>query len=109
MQLDQAEDSKDYISNIGFDQKNLNLNKEVKSIVFQQPLRNHVQTAINNYFIELGEALPVNFYKFVLSEIEPPLLEATLRIARGNQTKAAKILGLSRGTLRKKLKQYALD
>lgn len=74
-----------------------------------QPLRNHVEKAISDYFIKLGDTLPVNFYEFVLAEIEPPLLEATMRKARGNQSKAAKILGLSRGTLRKKLKQYDLD
>jgi Fis family transcriptional regulator len=45
----------------------------------------------------------------VLAEIELPLLEAALQKTRGNQTKTAILLGLSRGTLRKKLKQYNLD
>jgi len=43
-----------------------------------------------------------------LAEVEPPLLMVVLKQVRGNQTKAAKMLGLSRGTLRKKLKIYCL-
>lgn len=75
----------------------------------QQTLRDNVLQALDNYFADLGELQPVNLYELVLAEIEPPLLEALLRKVRGNQSKAAKILGLSRGTLRKKLKQYPLE
>lgn len=75
-----------------------------------QPLRASVETALHNYFAQLGEAtIPTNLYELVLAEVEAPLLEVVLRQTRGNQTKAAKMLGLSRGTLRKKLKQYNLD
>jgi DNA-binding protein Fis len=45
----------------------------------------------------------------VLEQVEPPLLEATMEKAKYNQVRAAKILGVSRGTLRKKLKQYFDD
>ena len=44
----------------------------------------------------------------VLAEMEIPLLEKVLEYTSGNQTKAAELLGLNRGTLRKKLKQYGL-
>lgn len=74
-----------------------------------QPLRASVETALHNYFAQLGEATPNNLYELVLAEVEAPLLEVVLRQTRGNQTKAAQMLGLSRGTLRKKLKQYNLD
>ena len=47
-------------------------------------------------------------YPMVLAEMEIPLLEKVLEYTRGNQTKAAELLGLNRGTLRKKLKQYGL-
>ncbi len=47
-------------------------------------------------------------YQMVLAEMEIPLLEKVLEYTRGNQTKAAELLGLNRGTLRKKLKQYGL-
>ncbi|HMU67880.1 MAG TPA: helix-turn-helix domain-containing protein, partial [Cellvibrionaceae bacterium] len=39
---------------------------------------------------------------------ETPLLEVVMKYTRHNQTRAAEILGLNRGTLRKKLKQYGL-
>ena len=57
----------------------------------------------------LPEGEPVSeLYQMVLAEMEIPLLEKVLEYPRGNQTKAAELLGLNRGTLRKKLKQYGL-
>lgn len=47
-------------------------------------------------------------YQLVLSEVEAPLLEQVMKYTRNNQTKASTMLGLNRGTLRKKLKQYGL-
>ncbi|MFJ2712090.1 DNA-binding transcriptional regulator Fis, partial [Pseudomonas sp. NPDC087346] len=47
-------------------------------------------------------------YNLVLSEVEAPLLESVMNYVKGNQTKASELLGLNRGTLRKKLKQYDL-
>ena len=47
-------------------------------------------------------------YQMVLAEVEAPLLEEIMRYTRNNQTKASQMLGLNRGTLRKKLKQYGL-
>ena len=47
-------------------------------------------------------------YNLVLSEVEAPLLECVMNYVKGNQTKASEMLGLNRGTLRKKLKQYDL-
>jgi Fis family transcriptional regulator len=44
-----------------------------------------------------------------LSEVEAPLLEVVMQFTGGNQTRAAAILGLNRGTLRKKLRQYGLE
>jgi len=73
------------------------------------PLHMQVRAALENYFYALEGERPVNLYKLVLGEVEPPLLETVLRYTRGNQTKAAEILGINRSTLRKKLKQYGLD
>lgn len=74
-----------------------------------QPLRNSVERAMRHYFEQLGDIQPTSLYELVLAEVEVPLLQVVLQKTRGNQTKAAKLLGLSRGTLRKKLKQYNLD
>jgi Fis family transcriptional regulator len=71
-------------------------------------LRENVERAMANYFKHL-EGQPVSdVYQMVLSEVEAPLLEQVMKYVRNNQTKAAHLLGLNRGTLRKKLKQYGL-
>ncbi|MCL4141320.1 UNVERIFIED_CONTAM: hypothetical protein GTU68_021016 [Idotea baltica] len=44
----------------------------------------------------------------ILAEVEAPLLRATLAHTQGNQCRASEILGINRGTLRKKLKTYGL-
>lgn len=73
------------------------------------PLRTQVRSALEDYFRHLDGQTPSNLYKLVLQEVEPPLLEAVLQLTRGNQSKAAEILGINRSTLRKKLKQYGLE
>jgi Fis family transcriptional regulator, factor for inversion stimulation protein len=72
-------------------------------------IRDSVYRALNNYFAQLGDGRPAEIYEMVLAEIEIPLLESVLAYTRGNQSKAAIILGLSRGTLRKKLKLYHIE
>lgn len=72
------------------------------------PLREHVHETLRIYFHNLGGQAPSNLYDLVQREVEPPLLEIVMRFTGGNQTKAAAILGLNRGTLRKKLRQYGL-
>ncbi|HHW75842.1 MAG TPA: DNA-binding transcriptional regulator Fis [Xanthomonadaceae bacterium] len=73
------------------------------------PLRDHVYETLRIYFHNLGGQAPSNLYDLVQREVEPPLLEIVMQFTRGNQTKAAAILGLNRGTLRKKLRQYGLS
>ncbi|PWK52970.1 DNA-binding protein Fis [Pleionea mediterranea] len=79
------------------------------SVTEQPTLRESVNTAIKNYFDSLDGQTPSELYDMVLAEIEAPLLERVMDYTRGNQTKAAIILGLNRGTLRKKLKIYGLN
>jgi len=52
-----------------------------------------------------GDMPPPGLYGRVLREVEEPLIVATLAITRGNQLRAADILGLNRNTLRKKIKE----
>ncbi|NVJ49228.1 MAG: DNA-binding transcriptional regulator Fis [Gammaproteobacteria bacterium] len=78
-------------------------------VVEQPTLRESVNIAIKNYFDSLDGQTPSELYEMVLAEIEAPLLERVMEYTRGNQTKAAIILGLNRGTLRKKLKIYGLN
>jgi len=53
-----------------------------------------------------GDDLPsAGLYERVLKEVERPLLTLTLQATRGNQIKAADVLGLNRNTLRKKIRE----
>ncbi len=71
-------------------------------------LRESVAEAVDNYFKQLDGQPASNVYDLVLNEIEAPLLKAVMLHTRDNQTRASEVLGLNRGTLRKKLKQYGL-
>ena len=71
-----------------------------------QTLRERLTLTIREFFSETGGEQPSNVYLKFLSLIEEPLLKTVLHHTRGNQSKAAIILGMSRGTLRKKLKKY---
>ena len=73
-----------------------------------QTLRDSVETSMNNYFRQLDGQPVSDVYKMVLAEIEAPLLETVMAYTKDNQTKASELLGLNRGTLRKKLKEYNL-
>ncbi|MBT3671925.1 MAG: DNA-binding transcriptional regulator Fis [Porticoccaceae bacterium] len=74
----------------------------------QHSLRVSVADAMQRYFDDLDGQSTVNLYDLVLAEVEAPLLTAVMAYTRQNQSKASEILGLNRGTLRKKLKQYDL-
>ncbi|NRA41928.1 MAG: DNA-binding transcriptional regulator Fis [Pseudomonadales bacterium] len=73
-----------------------------------QSIRESVAAAMDTYFKDLDGQKAVDVYQMVLAEVEEPLLKAVMQYTRKNQTKASNILGLNRGTLRKKLKQYGM-
>ncbi|MGB1237653.1 MAG: DNA-binding transcriptional regulator Fis [Pseudomonadales bacterium] len=73
-----------------------------------QTLRDSVEVSMNNYFKQLDGQPVTDVYQMVLAEIEAPLLETVMAYTKDNQTKASELLGLNRGTLRKKLKEYGL-
>ena len=75
----------------------------------QKPLRDSVKQAVNNYLATLDGQSIEDLYEMVLSEIEAPLLDEVMTHTRGNQTKASVLLGVNRGTLRKKLKKYGMN
>jgi Fis family transcriptional regulator len=73
------------------------------------PLSAYVRQTVELYLSQLSGHDAVGLHAMVISEVEKPLLEAALAHSGHNQTKAAKALGLSRSTLRKKLDQYGLS
>ena len=71
-------------------------------------LRDAVTESVRDYLDALDGQLSTDVYQMVLAEIEAPLLTEIMAYTRNNQTRASLMLGLNRGTLRKKLKQYKL-
>jgi two-component system nitrogen regulation response regulator GlnG len=61
-----------------------------------------------NEMLENNSSEPHDLYQKLIGELERPLIEMTLRRARGNQVHAARILGLNRNTLRKKLVEHGI-
>jgi Fis family transcriptional regulator, factor for inversion stimulation protein len=74
----------------------------------KKPLHEHAEDALHVYFANLNGESPGDLYDLVIGEVERPLFKAVMAYTDGNQSQAACILGINRGTLRKKLKTYAL-
>jgi Fis family transcriptional regulator len=83
----------------------INIDSRITTI----PLCTHVKQKVEQYFLHLNGHDAVGLHAMVIAEVEKPLLQATLEHSGYNQTKAAKALGLSRSTLRKKLEHYGLS
>ncbi|MFS1537407.1 MAG: DNA-binding transcriptional regulator Fis [Candidatus Phlomobacter fragariae] len=77
--------------------------------ITQKPLRDSVKQALKNYFAQLNNQDVNDLYELVLTEVEKPLLDMVMQYTRGNQTRAALMLNINRGTLRKKLKKYGMN
>ena len=76
--------------------------------VSQKPLCDLTEEALGSYFETLNGHQPNALYELVIGEVEKPLLRTVLEYAEGNQSLAADILGINRGTLRKKLRLHGL-
>ncbi len=64
---------------------------------------------LSSYMSGFGGGLPPDgLYDRILFEVEPPLLRSVLSITKGNQLRAAEILGINRNTLRVKIKQHQI-
>ncbi len=64
-----------------------------------------VERHLADYFAQFGDKLPPpGLYQRILRQVETPLVAAALAATRGNQIKAAELLGLNRNTLRKKIR-----
>ena len=74
----------------------------------KKPLSEQVRKAMKRYYRELNSVEPMGVYDLVMGEVEPELLIATMKYTNNNQSRAAKILGLNRATLRKKLLKHKI-
>ena len=89
-------------------QESLEKRTEQHIDINQLTLAKQVKAAMEIYFQELEGYTPSDLYRMVINEVEKPLLESVMKEVRGNQTRAAEMLGLNRSTLRKKLQQHNL-
>ncbi|MCU4136832.1 DNA-binding transcriptional regulator Fis [Buchnera aphidicola (Sitobion avenae)] len=74
-----------------------------------QPLRELVKKSLKYYLLNLNGKNINNLYELALAELEQPLLDMVMQHTRGNQTRAALMMGINRSTLRKKLKKYNMN
>lgn len=88
--------------------KKNNENSMLKTLSGKKPLCKHTEDALDQYFTTLNGDRPGELYDLVIGEVERPLFKVVMNYTRGNQSQAASILGMNRGTLRKKLRSYSL-
>ena len=74
----------------------------------KQPIRRSVTSALELYLGDMSGHDVHDLYHVVMNEVEPAILDVVMQHAESNQSQAAEILGISRSTLRKKLKLYGL-
>ena len=67
-----------------------------------------VRSAVESYISDMEDQEITDLYELVIKEVEAPMLNCVMHHTFNNQSKAAAMLGLSRGTLRKKLRKYRL-
>ena len=69
-----------------------------------------IASQMEQFFAAHNGDLPANgIYERILAEVERPLLTSTLSATKGNQLKAAEVLGINRNTLRKKITALGID
>jgi len=78
----------------------MNTNNELNLSLCQ-----YINEIIDKYFAHVDTCEAANLYQMILQEVEVPLFKAVMKHTQGNVSKAAGILGINRGTLRKKLKE----
>jgi two-component system nitrogen regulation response regulator GlnG len=79
---------------------------EAQPTAADDTISSSVERHMARYFAEFADGLPpAGLYQRVLREVEAPLIHAALAATRGNQIRAADLLGLNRNTLRKKIRE----
>ena len=74
----------------------------------KKTINKSVQEGVEEYLQTMGDEPVSGLYEMVMSEVEAPLLRSVLVYTNYNQSQSAEILGLNRGTLRKKRSKYHL-
>lgn len=77
-------------------------------IVQATTLASFTEQRLQDYFLQLDGNKPSQLYEMVIQQVEQPLIKVVLQQTHNNQSEAAKILGISRGTLRKKMALFGM-
>lgn len=88
-----------------------------KPLLVEPPIVEHsherlgecVSRVLKLYFKDMENHFNGDLYNLIMSEVEKPLVEKVMTYTNNNQSNAASILGISRGTLRKKIKLYNIN
>ena len=72
------------------------------------PLSSSIESALHSYLETLDGHKPCDLHKMVVGEAEQTLFRVVMERVQGNQSRAAEMLSMNRGTLRKKHKQYGI-
>lgn len=76
-------------------------------VIESKPMTENIRSLIKNYFDSIENKNNItNLHQMVLETIEPPLLRAVMEKCKYNQSRAAQLLGISRGTCRSMLIKY---
>lgn len=73
------------------------------------PFCDNISISVIHFLNDHTQSEPSNIYDQVIQEVEKSLFVRILNYVSGNQTRAARIMGINRGTLRKKLKKYGIS
>ncbi len=83
---------------------------ESPNISYMEPNQTEIQKciyeALDEYLETLGDQEPSGLHKLVMEEVEGALIRYVMQHCRDNQCRVSKYLGINRGTLRKRLKDY---
>lgn len=67
-----------------------------------------VEQSVAQYLADMGNTPPDNLHERIIREVEGPLIQTVLAHTNGNQSRAAAILGMTRSTLRNRIRRYGL-
>ncbi len=73
------------------------------------PLETAIREQLDQYFLDLGQSCARDMLSMVNSCVEKTVIKIALERTENNQTKAAEMLGITRGTLRKKIQTHSID
>jgi two-component system, NtrC family, nitrogen regulation response regulator GlnG len=85
------------------------MNHGSKTDLEDSSLEDVVRYKLSQFMENFGSYDVNDLYPVILAQVEKPLIELTLRRSRGNQLKAAQILGINRNTLRKKIQTLGIS